>query len=82
MSSVNNQTDVPLIYQLLNVLPCNMQCCSPEVGMLSEASADGNIPTKGVQHACHMEEHLTIHLLYHYHMSNMHIYIYITSQYI
>ena len=34
-------------YQLLNVLPCNMRCCSPEVGMLTEASAEGNIPTKG-----------------------------------
>ena len=36
-------------YQLLNVLPCVMQCCSPEVVMLPEASAEGNIPTKGEQ---------------------------------
>ena len=35
--------------------------------MLPEASAEGNIPTK----ECHMAEHLTIDLLYHYHMDNM-----------
>ena len=63
---------VMYIYQLLNVLPCNMQCCSSEVGMLPEASAEGNIPTKGEQHACYMAEHLTIDLLYHYHMDKMH----------
>ena len=40
--------------------------------MLPEASADGNILTKGEQHACYMTEHLTIDLLYHYHMNNMH----------
>ena len=39
--------------------------------MLPEASAEGNIPTKGEQHACYMAEHLTIDLLYHYHMDNM-----------
>ena len=33
--------------------------------MLPEASAEGNIPTKGEQHACCMAEHLTIDLLYH-----------------
>ena len=49
-----------------------MQCCSPEVGRLPEASAEGNIPTKGEQHACYMAEHLTIDLLYHYHMDKMH----------
>ena len=27
--------------------------------MLPEASAEGNIPTKGEQHACYMAEHLT-----------------------
>ena len=59
------QAAVYTIYQLLNVLPCNIRCCSPEVGMLPEASAEGNIPTKGEQHACHMAEHLTIDLLYH-----------------
>ena len=31
---------------MLNVIPSNMQYCSPEVGMLPEASAEGNIPTK------------------------------------
>ena len=37
-----------------------------------EASAEGNIPTKGEQHACYMAEHLTIiGLLYHYHMDNI-----------
>ena len=46
-------------YQLLNVLPCNMQCCSPEVGMLPEPSAEGNIPTKGGN------------LFYHYHINTM-----------
>ena len=40
--------------------------------MLPEASAEGNIPTKGEQHACYMAEHLTIDLLYHYHMDKMH----------
>ena len=45
--------------------------------MLPEASAEGNIPTKGEQHACYMAEHLTIDLLYHYHMDNIYIYIYI-----
>ena len=30
-----------------------------------------NIPTKGEQHACYMAEHLTIDLLYNYHMHNM-----------
>ena len=39
--------------------------------MLPEASVEGNIPTKGEQHACYMAEHLTIDLLYHYHMDNM-----------
>ena len=39
--------------------------------MLPEASAEGNIPTKGEQHACYMAEHLTIDLLYHYHLDNM-----------
>ena len=39
--------------------------------MLPEVSAEGSIPTKGEQHACHMAEHLTIDLLYHYHMDNM-----------
>ena len=53
------------------------QCCSPEVGMLPEASAECNIPTKGEQHACYMAEHLTIDLLYHYHMN---ICIHVTSQ--
>ena len=41
------------------------QCCSLEVAMLPEASAESNIPTKGEQHACYMVEHLTIDLLYH-----------------
>ena len=48
-----------------------MQCCSPEVGVLPEASAEGNIPTKGEQHACYIAEHVTIDLLYHYHMDNI-----------
>ena len=39
--------------------------------MLPEASAEDNIPTKGEQHACYMAEHLTIDLLYHYHMDNI-----------
>ena len=39
--------------------------------MLLEASAEGNIPTKGEQHACYMAENLTIDLLYHYHMNNI-----------
>ena len=39
------------IYQLLNVLP--------EVGMLPEALAEGDILTKGEQHACYMTEQLT-----------------------
>ena len=34
-------------------------------------SREGNIPTKGEQHACYMAEHLTIDLLYHYHADNM-----------
>ena len=72
--SIYNYEDT---YQLLNALPCNMRCCSPEVGMLPEASAEGNIPTKGEQHACYMAEHLTIDLLYHYHKDN--IYIHVTS---
>ena len=29
---------IDITNQLLNVLACNMQCCSPEVGMLPEAS--------------------------------------------
>ena len=41
-------------YQLLNVLPCSMQCYLGKVGMLPETSADGNIPTKGEQHACYV----------------------------
>ena len=69
--TVKSSHDTINSYQLLNVLPCNMRCCSPEVGMLPEASAEGNIPTKGEQHACYMAEHLTIDLLYHYHMDNM-----------
>ena len=36
--------------------------------MLPEASTEGNIPTKGEQHACYIAEHLTIDLLCHYHM--------------
>ena len=48
-----------------------MQFCSPEVGMFPEASAQRNIPTKDEQHACYMAEHLTIDLLYQYHMNNM-----------
>ena len=48
-----------------------MQCCSREVGMLTEASAEDDIPTKGEQHACYMAEYLTIDLLYHYHMDTM-----------
>ena len=32
--------------------------------MLPEASAEGNILTKGEQHAWYMAEHLTIDLLY------------------
>ena len=39
--------------------------------MLPEASAEGNIPTKGEQHACYMAEHLTIDLLYHYHTTTI-----------
>ena len=42
-----------------------MECCSLEVEMLPEASAEGNIPTNGEQHACYVAEHLTIDLLYH-----------------
>ena len=49
-----------------------------EVRMLPEASAEGNIPTKGEQHACYMAEHLTIDLLYHYHMDIMYT-CYITA---
>ena len=72
-------------YQLLNVLPYNMRCCLPEVGMLPEAFAEGNIPTTGEQHACYIAEHLTIGLLYHYHLGNMYtcniaICIHVTSQ--
>ena len=37
---------VDYLYQLLNVPPCNMPCCSHEVGMLSEASAEGKIPPR------------------------------------
>ena len=40
-------------YQVLNVLPFSMQCCSSpcssEVGMLPEASAEGNFPTSDEQ---------------------------------
>ena len=51
---------------------CHVTCdVVHEVGMLPEASAEGNIPTKGEQHACYMAEHLTIDLLYHYHLDNM-----------
>ena len=39
--------------------------------MLPSVSVSGNIPTKGEQHACFMAEHLTIDLLYYYHMNNM-----------
>ena len=48
-----------------------MQCNSPEVGILPEASTEDNIPFKGELYACYMAEHLTIDLLYHYHMNNM-----------
>ena len=41
--------------------------------MLPEASAEGNIPTKGEQYACYAAEHLTIDLSYH-HMNNMYTY--------
>ena len=41
--------------------------------MLKEASAEGNIKTNGEQHVCYMAEHLTIHLLYYYHINNMYI---------
>ena len=39
--------------------------------MLPEASAEGNIPTTGEQHARYIAEHITIDLLYHYHLDNM-----------
>ena len=32
---------------------------------------EGNILTKGEQHAGYITEHLTIYLLYHYHMNNI-----------
>ena len=70
--AILNQNFKTLIIQLLNVLPCNLKCCSPEVGMLPDASAEGNIHTKGEKHICYMAEHLTIDLLCHYHMNNMH----------
>ena len=41
--------------------------------MLTEASAEGNIPIKGEQHACYIAELLTIDLLYHYHMDNIYM---------
>ena len=42
--------------------------------LLPEASVDSNIPTnmtKGEQNPCYMAEHVTIDLLYHYHMKNI-----------
>ena len=40
-------------------------------GNVTRGVSEGNMPTKGEQHACYMAEHLTIDLLYHYHMDNM-----------
>ena len=54
---MNKYIPLSLYHYQLNVLTCSMQCCLPEVGMLPEVSSEGNIPTKGEQHACYMTEH-------------------------
>ena len=57
--------------KLLNALPCNRLCSSPEVEILPKvSSAQGKILIKGEQHSYHMYmvEHLTIDFLDHYHM--------------